>query len=144
MIACAFGCRSEEKHNPISVRERNVWKDIGMRPPEPVVVKAPSSISDLDLPDSVFLIAINEPEFEVFYQSDSFACSDLDQLDSLIKQSDGQLLNARVALRIDSASNKVIDSVVAILHRNEIYRFNLITDLELAPSDNQSSSVHSK
>lgn len=123
-------CDDNESHYPISEGERNVWRDIGMRLPEPVIVDVPTSISDLDIPSDVFLIIIKPRCIDVDYNDVHHDCFTMKQLDSMLMVNGGGKFDGRVALKADSTSYSRIDSVIAVLKSDSIVRFNLITDLE--------------
>jgi hypothetical protein len=129
LIVVINSCGEESEDNPISVRERNIWLDTGMRPPEPVIVDAPASISDLRLPDSIMLISVFENEIKVIHAKDTTVCS-LSSLDSLIVIKGATQFDGKIALKAESSNAEMINEIISILERNKIMRFNLITDLE--------------
>lgn len=124
-------CSEEQSGYPISKNERHVFYDSSMRPPVPVIVDVPSTISDLELPDSVCLIGIQSHIFQFTYLSDTCSCRTVNQLDSVVSVRCGPAFKNRVALKVDSmVSTQRIDAVIQVLKANGIVRFNLITDLE--------------
>lgn len=136
VIAISLLCScEEEKHTPVSVNTRTENRNAefqkqGMRAPEPVIVDSPSQSDEWHIPDSVLVISIAGSDFLVSYFSDTIACSNVAQLDSLIKVKGGQSLNGQLALRADRSETKAIDDVIDLLKRHEIIRFQLVTDLE--------------
>lgn len=128
IAAMALSC-NEPEHNPVSVNERNVWKDAGMRPPEPVIVQTPQAFPDSQLPAGTYLIAITEKNYMLYHNSDSARCENISILDSVLRVYGDSALDGHLALQIDGKTEVRIDSVIDLLKAKKIIHFNLITDL---------------
>lgn len=104
-----------------------------MRPNQPVVVDTPTTINSLDYDSALFLISISDRNTLVKYQGRETRFTEWKELDSFIKMKCDTTARKHIALKADTKEYKRIDSAIQILKANNIFQFNLITDLEKRP-----------
>ena len=100
----------------------------GMREEKPVVVQQPDTLKALQ---GGVVIDISGSSIRLEKKDDTTILSTWNQLDSVLKEIPKQQLRSPVTLAAnDRKDYKRIDTAVAMLKRNGIEQFNLVTDLE--------------
>ncbi len=131
IVIVLTSCGEQTEGNPISKGDRNIWKDAGMRPPERVIVDAPSQLADGKLPEGTFLITVTMENYITRYNEDTIICRELSELESLIDLHGAEELNGHVALQCDVYSvSPNIELVIDLLKEKNIIRFSVVTDLD--------------
>jgi biopolymer transport protein ExbD len=105
-----------------------------MRDPSPIIVDAPTTIQDLHLDRSTYIIHIKKDSI-VFEDSVSkTTLKSMNEFKVLIQNKSADILHGKLALEAnDKDAYKRVDAVIAILKKNGIVQFNLITPLEDIP-----------
>ncbi|MDQ3108656.1 MAG: hypothetical protein M3R17_02070 [Bacteroidota bacterium] len=119
-----FSCDSTSKDpNPFHMRSH-----------EPVIVDAPTSITNDYTDFAYFIITLSGNKIVVSNFGKSISLSKWQQLDSLLEITPADKLKAHLVLKADSsATYQRIDSGISLLKKHNLTQFSLITDLEKAP-----------
>lgn len=128
-----FSCNSEPEKNGNSVNLDSIASANGMRSSEPVVVDIPQSLNDSSWKKdtSLYVINILKDKIEFEHASIRIQIASCKEFGLFLKKKDGQKLNGKIVLKTDSLSSfKLIDSVVKVLKYNNVFQFDLISDLE--------------
>lgn len=101
-----------------------------MRPPVPVIVETPSWEDDLKLPPGTCVIVVRDQDWLFIIHSDSTVANTAEEFRATVKANGGSTQNGKIALQADSKATSRIDETIALLKKDSIVQFNLITDLE--------------